>query len=104
MEAKGKRKKAKKRKGPRDASTSNGKMIAKLMHSRKIRGNPKDWCIIAGARLIDYNGSYDIKHEDFTELEHDGVVLVEKRKLHLALGDEIAARFWNRKVGARVHK
>jgi len=97
-----KRKKKAKRKGPREASTANGKMISKLMHARKIRGNPKDWCIIAGARLIDYHGGYDIKHEDFTTLKHEGVVLIEKRKLHLVLGFEIGAKFWNRKVGARV--
>lgn len=101
-EAKGARKKKSKRKPPREASTSNGKMISRLMHARRVRGNPKNWCIIAGSRLIDYNGSYDIKHEDSTELKHDGVALVEKRKLHLVLGDEVAARFWNRKARMRV--
>jgi hypothetical protein len=81
--------------------TDNGRMIAELMHSKRIKGSPKDYVIVVGQRLIDYRGTYDIRG---LEARHGfaGVNLVHKRELERFVGSEQSRRFWRRGVG-RVH-
>ena len=93
------RPKQKQKRGPKEASTDNGKMISELMHSQNVRGNPKDWTIIAGYRLVDYYGSYDIRLEDGRTTGTKSVVLVHKRNLHKFIGAEMAVKFWRRGIG-----
>lgn len=81
--------------------TDNGRMIAELMHSKKIKGSPKDFVIVVGRRLIDYQGTYDIRG---LEAKHGfaGVSLVHKRELDRVVGPNESRRFWRRGLG-RVH-
>lgn len=72
----------------------NGRMIAELMHAEKKRGNPKDYVVISGYRLLDHAGSYDLKLPDGKTIGIKGVRLVHKSKLREYLGEELAARFW----------
>ena len=81
--------------------TDNGRMIAELMHSKGVKGSPKDFVIVVGRRLIDYRGTYDIRG---LEAPHGfaGVTLVHKRELERFVGVTESRRFWRRGLG-RVH-
>lgn len=90
---------------PKD--TPNGGMIRNMMKSTKQKGNPKDFVILVGNRLIDWWGSYDVMYQPEGENEAkkmgvDGVALLHKRILHNILPAEIASQFWNKKLRMRV--
>ena len=88
---------------PSKVLVPNAEMIANMMRTTKTRGNPRDYVLISGARLIDCGGAYDLKLEDGKTLglvEH--VALVHKRRLHVLVGDEYAALFWRRRLGMRA--
>ena len=73
--------------------TANGRIISDLMHSKKVRGNAKDYVVLSGATLIDFHGSYEMRLEG-TQLKISKVRLVHKRNLHRFIGSERAANFW----------
>ncbi len=83
--------------------TTNGRVIRDMLLAEKIRGNPKDYVIISGLRLIDYNGSYDIRLEN-GKASPKTVFLMHKRKLHNVIGDEQARRFWRQGLGRVADK
>jgi hypothetical protein len=98
----GKRRKNKPRAAKqRPNMTANEQLIADMMVKVRKRGNPKDYVVLTGLRMIDFFGSYDIKPPSQSD-GVKGVVLVHKRNLHRILGDEVASKFWNRKTGTRV--
>lgn len=85
--------------------TVNGRIIADMMHSEKIRGNAKDYVILSGSSLIDFNGTFEMRHQEIDEvtglpvgkegtLNAPSVALVHKRNLHKIVGVAQAARFW----------
>lgn len=75
--------------------TANAKMIKDLMAEKGLKGNYKDHVIIAGNRLINWKGSFDIQLEEGSTFGVDGVALIHKSKLHNIIGDEEARRFWH---------
>jgi len=84
------------------AKTANGRIIRDLMLSNKVKGNFKDFVIIAGERLLDWCGSYDILSDDGSKVTAKAVALVHKSKLRNIIGEEQARRFWHPGIG-RVH-
>ena len=78
--------------------TVNGRIIADLMHSEKMRGNLKDHVILSGSSLLDYSGTFEmlIKDDDGADqkLSVSSVCIVHKRRLHKIIGVEQAERFW----------
>lgn len=83
------------------ATTENGRRIQDLMRENKIKGNHKDFVVIAGNRMIDANGSYTIQTPDGRPVHANVVALVAKRELHRLLG-AAADAFWNRKLNRRT--
>ena len=87
------------------APTANAKIIIDFMLENKIKGKSKDYVIIAGNRLIDWCGSYDI-----IKINEDGsvqpavlnnIILVHKRKLCNIIDKDMASKFW--KCGRRTN-
>lgn len=76
--------------------TDNGRMIAELMHTKGVKGSPKDWVILVGRRLIDHGGTHDL------QTGFSGVNLVHKKDLERYVGEQESRRFWRRGLG-RVH-
>lgn len=83
--------------------TTNGRIIADMLHTEKIRGNPKDYVILSGASLMDFDGTYEMRH-DGGSLSVPSVHLVHKRRLHNIIGAKQAARFWVPGIGRRHGK
>ena len=81
----------------------HAKLIAEMMNDKCVRGNVKDFVVIAGYRLMDYQGSFDLKKDDGSgeTVGIEGIRLVHKRMLHTVVGDSIAAHFWNRATRQR---
>lgn len=73
--------------------TVNGRIIADMMHSEKMRGKAKDYVILSGATLMDFNGTYEIRRDDGVKPKPT-VYLAHKKNLHKIIGAEQAARFW----------
>jgi len=79
------------------APTANAKVIRDLMLANKVKGRFKDYVVIAGTRLMDWLGSYDILHESEEGLKAagiNGMALIHKSKLVNIIGAEMAAQFW----------
>lgn len=94
--------------------TVNGKVIADMMHSEKMRGNYKDHVILSGSSLLDYNGTFEMRLQPIDsvtglpidkekKLSVPSVCIVHKRKLHNFIGDEQAALFWKPGFGRISH-
>ena len=87
--------------------TVNGRIIADLMHSEKIRGNVKDHVVLSGSSLLDCEGTFEMRHTDEEggegRLTVPAVCIVHKRKLHKIIGDKQAARFWKPGFGRVKH-
>jgi hypothetical protein len=80
----------------------NARVIANLMQTKGVRGNVKDFVVIAGFRIMDFQGSFDIrKEDDLTTVGIDGIRLVHKRELHGIVGEELASNFWDRRIRRR---
>lgn len=101
-----KRKQQKKVKHRAPANTVNGVMIRDLMIAHKIDGHFKDHVIIAGARLLDWQATWDIKFTDDKGLAAEdcevitgAMAVVHKRRLHKILGPDVAANFWRPGIG-----
>ena len=80
-------------------NTTNGRIIADMLFSEKMKGNPRNYVVLSGSSLLDYNGTYEINLDDGYKLRFSGVLLVHKRKLHHFIGDAEAGRFWRRGLG-----
>lgn len=91
----------------RPGDTANGGMIRDFLKKVKHRGNPKDFVIIVGNRLLDWWGSYDIMFQPEGEDEAkkmgvNGITLLHKKDLYKVLPEDIAAKFWNKKMRMRI--
>jgi len=96
------KKKPVKNKQVRKASTPNGQMIQDLMAKRKVRGNYKDFVVIAGNRLVDWTESWDIFSPAGDAVGFEGVVLLHKSGLKDVVGGKLASKMWRPKFG-RIH-
>lgn len=84
------------------APTHNAKIIRDLMMAVGVKGNFKDYVIIAGKRLIEWADSYDLlKIEDGKTTGLKSMALIHKRKLRDIVGEDMAAEFWDHKLGRR---
>jgi len=72
------------------------------MKATKRKGNPKDWIIISGMRLMDVWGAYDIRI--FKSKPTDEVLMIHKKNLYKLIGSDQAKEFWNQRFGIRVPK
>jgi hypothetical protein len=83
----------------------NTKMISDLMKAEKVKGNAKDYVVIAGYRLTDWAGEHDLHRRDdegnVGTIGVDGVALVHKRNLEKLLGPDVARQFWSKKLRRR---
>jgi len=91
----------------RPGDTPNGGMIRDFLKKVKHRGNPKDFVIIVGNRLLDWWGNYDIMfqpegEEQAKKMGVNGITLLHKKDLHKILPEEIASQFWNKKMRLRI--
>jgi hypothetical protein len=87
--------------------TGNEAIIRAAMKVKGIRGNPRDYVLLMGDRLLECTGSFAMfqVNEDQSEskrVEFEGVQLVHKKHLHKYAAEPVAAKFWNRKLGVRV--
>jgi hypothetical protein len=82
--------------------TANAKTIKALMISKKVKGHYKDYVIITGNRLVDWQGTFNITVDDGYTLGVDGLALIHKKRLHMIIGDEQAKRFWHPQLGRIV--
>lgn len=73
--------------------TANGRVIADMMHSEKMRGNVRDYVVLSGNTLIDFHGTFDMR-KDGGKLSVPKVCIVHKRNLYKFVGYEQAERFW----------
>lgn len=78
--------------------TANGKIIRDLMLANRVKGNYKDFVIIAGDRLMDWAGSYDMLN-DGKKVIAQAVALIHKSKLANVIGAEPARAFWRPTLG-----
>ena len=60
------------------------------------------YILIAGARLISWDDSWDIHNHGGEAMGFEGVVLLHKSRLANLLGDKFAAKLWNAKLRRRV--
>lgn len=81
--------------------TTNGRIIADMLVREKMGGNPRDFVILSGTSMLEYNGTWEVQLDDGYKLRFTGVLLVHKRKLHTFIGAEQAARYWH--LGRRVN-
>jgi len=79
--------------------TTNAKIIRELMVESKVKGHWKDFVVIAGKRLMDWRGSYDMTAEDGKSIGVDGMVIIHKSKLAKVVGEETALNFWRPGIG-----
>jgi hypothetical protein len=97
-----------KQKAKRARMKPNEQVIFDFMMMTNKRGNPRDFVVITGSRMMDAWGSYDIFIRDEeggpVSKPYPGVALVHKRDLHKVIGPEPAAKFWNRRLGIRVNQ
>ncbi len=93
----------KKKRPRRPGMGPNESMIQDFLDLVGNKSNPKDFVIISGLRMIDVSGSFDIKmKENPGKPPPSGVFIVHKKDLHKVIGDELASRFWNRRLHMRV--
>lgn len=84
--------------------SANAKIIRDLMSQSGLKGNYKDHVILAGKRLVDWQGSYDLVREvDGKTVGMDGMAIIHKSKLEALLGSELARDFWRSGIG-RVNR
>lgn len=76
--------------------SSNAKLIFQFMKTNKIKGDYRDYVLISGDRLINWDNSYNCETKN---IEKDGIKLVHKRNLKNILSEENAAVFWHPKLG-----
>jgi hypothetical protein len=79
--------------------TANAKVIFDLMASTKVKGHYKDYVIIAGKRLMDWRGSFDLIADDGKTIGINGMALLHKSKLEKVIGPEMARNFWHAGIG-----
>ena len=81
----------------------SARIVADMMQTKGIRGNVKDYVVIAGYRIMDFQGSFDIRKDDGSgeTVGIDGIRLVHKRELHTVVGESLAAHFWSRATRTR---
>lgn len=81
----------------------NSRIVAEMMQSKGVRGNVKDFVVIAGFRIMDFQGSFDIRKDDGSgqTVGIEGIRLVHKRELHAVVGESLASHFWNRATRTR---
>jgi hypothetical protein len=79
---------------------SKAKIIKELMTSKKIKGNVKDYVVIAGTTLMDVHGQYVLNTVDGKPITAQFMALIHKRNLYKLMGNA-AEVFWHRALGQR---
>jgi hypothetical protein len=79
----------------------NLKMISDLMKSERVRGNPKDYVVLAGFRVIDWAGEFDVHADDGGTVGINGIALIHKKNLEPVLGEKFANQFWSKTLRRR---
>jgi hypothetical protein len=81
-------------------------MIQDLMDEGKVKGSYKDYVVLAGNRLIDWQDSWDMYQSNGESIGVDGVTLMHKARLHkMEMLDKkfIEDKLWHPRWGRRVH-
>lgn len=82
---------------------TKGQIVRRLMLERKVRGNVKDFMVLHGALMMDYEGTYELHwNRDGSKANIEPVLLVHKRELAKVMVPEVARLFWNPSLGVRV--
>lgn len=77
----------------------NEDLIRHLMKAKKYRGNPKNYVVLMGCKMLDIYSDYVVSRKEDTGEEK--TLLLHKRHLHRFIGEKIASNFWNKKIGVR---
>ncbi|KKM94495.1 hypothetical protein LCGC14_1197770 [marine sediment metagenome] len=79
--------------------SDNAVAIKRLMVSRALKGNPKNYVVIMGSKILDHGGTYNALLSEGGEVIGDDVLLIHKRDLAGIIGDKAALRFWDPLTG-----
>ena len=85
----GKRKKREARK----ATTQDGLLIQGLMSATGVKGSHKDYVVIVGTRMIEWNGAVEVLLLPDAPID-SAPVLIQKRNLSRYIGDA-ALQYWS---------
>lgn len=80
----------------------NKELIRKLMKHKGRRGNFKDYVVLSGELMHDYQDKYVVQRVD-GRADDDTKLLLHKRWLYQFIRKEQAEAFWNRKLRVRLH-
>jgi len=72
--------------------TANANVIYKLMRAEGVKGDYKDFVVIAGNRLVDWNGSYDVNVKEGSSTNTDKIFLINKKDLPKIIGEELSEK------------
>jgi hypothetical protein len=86
-----------KKREPKPATTSDGKLIQGLLEATGTKGVYKDYVVIIGARMIEWNGAVDVVLVPDAPLA-SAPALIHKKDLHRFIGDA-ALQYWSPKIG-----
>lgn len=78
------------------APTANATIIRDLMIASKVKGKFKDYVVLAGNRIMDWLGSYDVlkqTEDGIKSVGFHGMALIHKSKLRNVIGEQ-ADLFW----------
>jgi hypothetical protein len=90
--------KHKKKKSEKDIK-GNGKFVFSIMKSRKIRGNYKDFVVLAGNKLFD---RYDV-YEVVRLTKEDSLEIVHKEDLTEKIEGRLPDLLWDKKFRKRTN-
>jgi len=93
-----------KTKAKRAASTPNGQLIQDLMARQGVKGSYKDYVLLAGNRLVDWTGSWDIMSPGGNPVGYEGVVLLHKSKMRGVIDSPLVERLWHPTLGSRIQR
>jgi hypothetical protein len=84
------------------AKTQNGRHIVRTMLDEKIKGDFKDYVIIVGDQLLDWQKTMTLTAHDGMPVRVDKPVLIHKSKLKNIISPEAAKAFWHPVFGRLV--
>jgi len=88
---------------PRMGESNNERMVREMMQSVGTKGDPRDYVILSGSRLIDFAGGYELRSpKTGGSMGVKGVAVMHKKHLAKFVAKEFARVFWNPWPGGRT--
>ncbi len=86
-----KKKQAKAKKEQPPLPTANARMIKKFLDAGKMKGDFRDYVILTGNRMLDWEGSYELEAPDGGAVQVAETNLMHKKKLETMFESEQGA-------------